>query len=40
VPSSSDRHEYAVPVVMTDPGGEVVARATLRSLVGPKPRRT
>jgi acyl-coenzyme A thioesterase PaaI-like protein len=40
VPSSSDRHEYEVPVVMTDSSGDVVARATLRSLVGPKPRRT
>lgn len=38
VPDSSERHEYEVPVVMTDPGGEVVARATLRSLVGPKPQ--
>jgi acyl-coenzyme A thioesterase PaaI-like protein len=39
VPTSSARHEYEVPVVMTDPGGDVVARATLRSLVGPKPPR-
>jgi acyl-coenzyme A thioesterase PaaI-like protein len=37
VPDSNERHEYQVPVVMTDPGGDVVARATLRSLVGPKP---
>jgi uncharacterized protein (TIGR00369 family) len=37
VPSSSERREYEVPVVMTDAGGDVVARATLRSLVGPKP---
>jgi len=37
VPENSERHEYQVPVVMTDSGGNVVARATLRSLVGPKP---
>lgn len=36
VPASSARAEYAVPVVMTDDSGEVVARALLRSLVGPK----
>ncbi len=36
VPATSHRAEYLVPVVMTDAGGEVVARATLRSLVGPK----
>ncbi len=39
VPTSSTRTEYTVPVVMTDAGGEVVARATLRSLVGPKSAR-
>jgi len=37
VPHTSARQEYEVPVVMTDDAGEVVARATLRSLVGPKP---
>ena len=36
IPTSNARAEYEVPVVMTDPSGEVVARATLRSLVGPK----
>ncbi len=36
VPSSSARAEYEVPVVLTDASGEVVARAILRSLVGPK----
>ena len=36
IPRSSERAEYEVPVVMTDASGEVVARATLRSLVGPK----
>jgi uncharacterized protein (TIGR00369 family) len=36
VPGTSERKEYEVPVVMRDPDGEVVARATLRSLVGPK----
>ena len=40
VPTTSERHEYEVPVVMTDSSGEVVARATLRSLVGPKPTRS
>ena len=33
---TSARHEYAVPVVLTDAAGEVVARASLRTLVGPK----
>jgi acyl-coenzyme A thioesterase PaaI-like protein len=37
VPSSSARAEYAVPVVMRDGSGAEVARATLRTLVGPKP---
>ena len=36
VPTTSARMEYDVPVVMTDAAGDVVARATLRSLVGPK----
>ncbi|MEX1365003.1 MAG: DUF4442 domain-containing protein [Nannocystaceae bacterium] len=36
IPTSSERREYEVPVVMTNPEGEVVARATLRTLVGPK----
>jgi acyl-coenzyme A thioesterase PaaI-like protein len=36
IPSSSARAEYEVPVTLTDANGEVVARATLRSLVGPK----
>lgn len=35
---SADKREYEVPVVMRDPGGEEVARATLRTLVGPKKR--
>lgn len=37
VPATSERCEYEVPVVMTNLQGEVVARSTLRSLVGPKP---
>lgn len=37
VPGTSDRQEYEVPVVMSDSAGDVVARATLRTLVGPKP---
>lgn len=36
VPDSSARQELEVPVEMRDQAGEVVARATLRSLVGPK----
>ncbi|MCC6522658.1 MAG: DUF4442 domain-containing protein [Polyangiaceae bacterium] len=36
VPTSSERREYAVPVSMKNAAGEEVARATLRSLVGPK----
>lgn len=36
VPATSERREYEVPVVMTDASGDVVARSTLRSLVGPK----
>lgn len=36
VPESSERREYTVPVVLRDEAGDEVARATLRSLVGPK----
>jgi acyl-coenzyme A thioesterase PaaI-like protein len=36
VPTASERHEFEVPVVLRDGAGDVVARATLRSLVGPK----
>ncbi len=36
IPTSSARREFDVPVVMTDSSGDVVARAVLRSLVGPK----
>jgi acyl-coenzyme A thioesterase PaaI-like protein len=36
VPATNAKAEYQVPVVMTDAGGDVVARATLRTLVGPK----
>ena len=39
VPESADRVEYPVPVTMRDGAGEVVARAVLRTLVGPKKRR-
>jgi uncharacterized protein (TIGR00369 family) len=35
VPARVERREIAVPVVMRDPGGEEVARATLRTLIGP-----
>ena len=33
---TSDRNEYEVPVSLRDPQGVEVARATLRTLVGPK----
>ena len=36
VPETADRVEYRVPVTLHDPGGDVVVRATLRTLVGPK----
>jgi acyl-coenzyme A thioesterase PaaI-like protein len=36
VPQSSERCEFEVPVTMRDASGEDVARAVLRSLVGPK----
>lgn len=37
MPRSAERREVLVPVVMRDRKGDVVTRATLRSLVGPKP---
>ena len=37
VPNTSKRAAYDVTVTLRDPQGEVVARATLHSLVGPKP---
>jgi len=37
VPRTSARTAYDVPVTLRDAGGEVVARAVLHSLVGPKP---
>lgn len=36
IPPTSERREYDVPVSIHDAGGEEVARAVLRSLVGPK----
>lgn len=36
VPTTSERQEYPVVVDMVDARGETVARATLRTLVGPK----
>ena len=36
MPRSSERIQVEIPVVMRDRNGEVVTRATLRSLVGPK----
>lgn len=38
VPTSSERREYRVPVTLHDATGDVVVRATLRTLVGPKKR--
>jgi acyl-coenzyme A thioesterase PaaI-like protein len=38
IPETADRVEYAVPVTLHDPSGDVVVRATLRTLVGPKKR--
>ena len=35
---SAERREYEVPVEMSNEAGEVVATATLRTLVGPKSR--
>jgi acyl-coenzyme A thioesterase PaaI-like protein len=37
IPRSAARAQYDVPVTLRDAGGEAVARAVLRSLVGPKP---
>lgn len=36
VPPTSARAEYLVPIVMTDADGDVVARVTMRTVVGPK----
>jgi acyl-coenzyme A thioesterase PaaI-like protein len=36
IPETSERREYAVPVMMRDSSGDEVARATLRTLIGPK----
>jgi acyl-coenzyme A thioesterase PaaI-like protein len=38
VPPTAERAELQIPVVLRDAGGDDVARATLRSLVGPKRR--
>lgn len=39
IPPTSDKREYLVPVKMMNKAGEVVATASLRTLVGPKPSR-
>lgn len=39
VPETSERKELEVPVEMRDAGGDLVARATLKSLVGPKKKK-
>lgn len=38
IPATSERQEFRVPVTLHDAGGEVVVRAVLRTLVGPKKR--
>jgi acyl-coenzyme A thioesterase PaaI-like protein len=38
LPQTNEKREYPVIVEMFDPSGALVARATLRSLVGPKKR--
>jgi uncharacterized protein (TIGR00369 family) len=40
LPETSERREYEVPVEILDARGDVVVRATLHSLVGPKPQRS
>jgi len=37
IPDTSERREIEVPVTMLDASGDEVARATLRTLIGPKP---
>ncbi len=37
VPDTSERCEYEVVVIMSNEAGEEVTRATLRTLIGPKP---
>ncbi|HHH12126.1 MAG TPA: DUF4442 domain-containing protein [Sorangium sp.] len=39
VPRSSEKKTYEVPVVLRDKYGDEVARATLQTLIGPKPQR-
>lgn len=39
VPDTSEKTTYEVPVVLRDEQGDEVARATLRTLVGPKKKR-
>lgn len=36
IPESSERREILVPVTLHDASGDVVVRATLRTLIGPK----
>jgi acyl-coenzyme A thioesterase PaaI-like protein len=36
LPQTSERREYPVEVILRDEAGDVVAKATLRTLVGPK----
>jgi acyl-coenzyme A thioesterase PaaI-like protein len=38
VPPTAEKRELAVAVIMTDKAGDVVARASLRTLVGPSKR--
>jgi len=36
IPETAERHEYEVPVELRNAAGELVARATLKTLVGPR----
>jgi len=40
IPESSERAEYLVPVQLFNPSGEIVATATLKTLIGPRRRTT
>lgn len=40
VPTTSERQEYLVPVQMYDPSGDLVATATLKTLIGPRKKNT
>ncbi len=39
IPDNNEKKTYEVPVVLSNSDGEEVARATLKTLIGPKPTR-